>query len=91
LQSIIAIAGVYPQIIEGVNWHKLLKDINDNLDYNNQILISEKDFKAKIDAIAKERNMMMQIQAGQVGSEIQKNTATANKQNTEAQNARGQQ
>lgn len=87
LQSIIAISGVYPDIIEAVNWYKLLKEINDNLDYNNQILMSEKDFKTKIKAIADQRNMAMMLQAGEAGAKIQKDTAAANKQNKEAQNA----
>lgn len=87
LQTIVAIAAVYPDIIEAVNWYKLLKEINDNLDYNNQILMSEKDFKAKIKAIADQRAMAMQIQAGQAGAGMQKDLATANKQNKEAENA----
>lgn len=86
LQTIIAIASVYPDIIQGVDWYKLLKDINDNLDYNNQILMPEKDFKAKIDGIAKQRAMAMQIQAGQAAGQIQKDTASANKMNKEAVN-----
>lgn len=86
LQTIIAIASVYPDIIEAVNWYKLLKDINDNLDYNNQILMPEKEFKAKIEGIAKQRAMAMQIQAGQAAGQIQKDTASANKLNKEAVN-----
>lgn len=86
LQTIIAIAGVYPDIIEAVDWYKLLREINDNLDYNNQILMPEKEFKAKIDNIAKQRQMAMQIQAGQAAGQIQKDTASANKMNKEAVN-----
>jgi hypothetical protein len=85
LQSIIAISGVYPDIINAVNWYKLLKEINDNLDYNNQVLLSEKDFKAKIAEIAQQRALAMQIQAGEAGGKISKDMATANKQNKEAQ------
>jgi len=86
LQTIIAIAGVYPDIIEAVNWYKLLKEINDNLDYNNQLLMSENDFKEKIAAIAQQRALALQIQAGEAGGKIQKDTASANKMNKEAQN-----
>lgn len=85
LQSIIAIAGVYPDIIQAINWYKLLKEINDNLDYNSQIMISEKDFKAKMQAMAEQRALAMQVQAGQAGAQIQKDTASANKQNKEAE------
>lgn len=88
LQTIIAVASVYPDIIEAVNWYKLIKDINDNLDYNNGILMPEKEFKAKIAAIAEQRRMAMMVEAGKAGAEIQKNTATANKTNKEAQNVK---
>lgn len=84
LQSIIAIAGVYPDIIHGVNWFKLLKEINDNLDYNNQILMDEKDFKKTIAAIAQQRQQAAMLQAGQAAGEIQKNTSVAMKNNTQA-------
>lgn len=86
LQAITAIISIYPQISEAVNWYKLLKEINDNLDYNNQVLISEKEFKKRIEAAAQEQRAAMMLQAGMAGSEIQKNTASANKQNKEAQN-----
>lgn len=86
LQAITGIAALYPQIIEGVNWYKLLADINDNLDANNQILIGERAFKEKIAALAQQQQAAMQLQAGQVGSETTKNMATANKSNAEARN-----
>jgi len=88
INSIGAIASMYPDIIEAVDWYKLLKDINDNLDYNNQILISAKEFKAKIEAIAKAKAMAMDIEAGRAAGQIQKDTAQANKLNVESQNVR---
>lgn len=88
LQTIIAVASVYPDIIEAVDWYKLIKEINDNLDYNNGILMPEKEFKAKIAAIAQQRQMAMQIQAGQAAGQINKDTASANKMNKEAANVR---
>jgi hypothetical protein len=86
LQSITAIAALYPDIIQAVNWYKLLRDINDNLDYNNQILMSENDFKAQVAQIAKARALAMQMQAGQAGAAMQKDAAVANKTNKEAAN-----
>ena len=86
LQSITAIAGLYPDIIQAVNWYKLLKDINDNLDYNNQILMSESEFKDQIAAMAQARAAEAQIQAGAAGANIEKDVATANKTNREAEN-----
>lgn len=88
LQTIIAVAAVYPDIVEAVNWHKLVSEINDNLDYNNGILMPEKEFKAKIAEIAEQRRMALMVEAGKTGSEIQKNQATANKTNKEAVNVK---
>jgi hypothetical protein len=84
IQSITAIAALFPNIIEAVDWYKLLQDINNNLDANNQILYSAKEFKAKVEEIAKQRAAAMAMQVGQAGSEIQKNSAQANKNNQEA-------
>lgn len=86
LQTIVAIAGVYPDIIEGVNWYKLLKDINDNLDYNNQVLIPEKEFKEKIASIAQTRQAAIALQAGQTAAVTNKDQASAMKQTSEAKN-----
>ncbi|MCK5605247.1 hypothetical protein KAR91_25370, partial [Candidatus Pacearchaeota archaeon] len=77
IQAITAIAALYPQIVAAVDWYKLLKDINDNLDYNSQILISADDFKEQIAAAAQAQQAQAAIQAGQAGSEIQKNTSQA--------------
>lgn len=84
IQAITAIAALYPDIIHAVEWYELLKDINDNLDYNTKILISAKDFKDKIAAAAAERAAMIKLQAGQAGAAIVKDTASANKANSEA-------
>jgi len=86
LQAITGIAALFPQIVAAVDWYKLLEDINNNLDANNQILIGAKKFQEQIAAQAKQQATMMALQAGQAGSEIQKNTAGANKSNAEARN-----
>lgn len=84
LQSVIAIASVKPEIIEAVDWYKLLADINNNVDANNQILLGEFEFKEKIAAIAQQQQAAMMLQAGQAGASIQKDTAQAAKLNKEA-------
>lgn len=84
LQTIIAIAQAYPDIIHAVDWYKLLKEINENLDYNNQILMDEKKFKATIAGIAQQRQAAMMMQAGQAAGGIAKDTATAQKTKAEA-------
>jgi hypothetical protein len=86
LQTITAIAAVYQDIIEAVDWYKLLKEINDNLDDNNQILLDEKAFKAKIAAVAQQRAAAMQAQAAEQGSGALLNAARANKTTKEASN-----
>jgi len=85
IQAITAIAALYPDIIQAIDWYKLLKDINDNLDYNSQIMISEDDFKESIEKAAQQRAQMMQLQAGQAGAEVEKDMSQANKNNREAQ------
>lgn len=87
LQSIGGIAALYPQIVSAVDWYKLLKDINDNLDANNQILIGETKFKEIILAQAQAQQAAMALQAGQAGAQIQKDVAQGNKNNAEARNA----
>jgi hypothetical protein len=86
LNSITAIIAVYPDISYAINWYKLLKAINDNLDSNFQILLSEEDFKKQIEQAAQMKQAALAIEAGKAGSEIQKNSAQAAKSNQEAQN-----
>ena len=86
LQTITVIASVHPEIVEAVNWYKLLKEINDNLDYNSQILLSEADFKKKVGQVAEARSTALKLQAAGAGAAIQKDTAQANKTNKEADN-----
>jgi len=88
LQAIGGIAALYPDIINAVNWYKLLKDINDNLDANNQILISEDEFKKIVADMAKQKMAAMALQAGQASAEIDKNSSQANKNNTQATNGK---
>lgn len=84
LQAVSGIAALFPPIVEAIDWYKMLKDINDNLDSNNQIVISATDFKKKIKEQAALKQQAMAMQAGLGGSEIMKNTAQANKHNSEA-------
>lgn len=86
INAITSIAALYPLIVEGVDWYKLLDDINNNLDANNQILIGANKFKEQVAMIAKQKQAAMMLQAGQAGAGIQKDTAMANKNNMEARN-----
>jgi hypothetical protein len=84
LQAIGAIGSMYPQIIEAVDWYKLLEDINDNLDANNQILIGAKAFKEKLMAAAQQQQAMLAAQAGMMAADAGSKAAQANKNNAEA-------
>jgi len=86
IQTIGVIAGMYPMIIEGVDWYNMLKDINDNLDANNKLLIGEDEFKQKVLEIAQQQQQMAMLQAGQTASDINKNQASAKKLEREGMN-----
>lgn len=85
IQSITAVAALYPDIIMAIDWYKLLRDINDNLSYNAQIMISADEFAAQIQQAAQQRQAMMAAQMGQVGATAQKDVSQANKNNADAQ------
>jgi len=89
INSITGIAALNPDITEAVNWYKLLKDINDNLDYNSQLLISEDEFKEKVAARAAQAAQMQQAQMGLAGAGAQKDLAQADKAKSEARNVTG--
>lgn len=86
INSIGGIAGMYPQIIDGVDWYRLLADINENLDANNKILIPEAEFRQIIAAKAQQQNAAMMMAAGQAAGQIAKDGSQANKNNREAAN-----
>jgi len=77
IQSITAIAALYPDIVQAVDWYQLLKDINDNLDVDAKILVTAKDFKDIIANAAKQRQAQAQAQGmGQMAAAA-KDGATA--------------
>jgi len=84
LNAVLMIYQVKPEIIEAIDWYKLLKEINDNLDANNQIMLTETKFKENIAAIAEQRAAAAAIQAGAAGAQISKDTASAQKTRKEA-------
>ena len=84
IQAITAIAALYPQIVQAVDWFKLLEDINNNLDRNNQILCSATEFADKIAAMAQQQAAAAAIQAGEAGANINSLNSQANKNNQQA-------
>lgn len=85
LQSITAIASLYPMIVEAVDWYQMLKDLNDALDCNNKILVKASDFKQIVARVAAEQRAMMTVQAQQGVAQARQSNAQANKNNAEAQ------
>ena len=86
IQTVSAIAVLFPPIIEAVDWHKLLKDANENLDPNSQIIMEADEFKAKLEEMAQANQATQQIaalqgaaQAGKDLTQAQKNQQEANK------------
>ncbi|MEE9356579.1 MAG: portal protein [Methylococcaceae bacterium] len=87
LQTILAIMQAQPDIVHAVNWYKLLKDINDNLDANNEILLSETEFKDKMVGIAKQRAEAQTAAMAQSTAETGKTVAQTTQAQKETRNA----
>lgn len=85
IQAVTAIAALYQPIVQAVDWYQLLKDLNDNLDYNNKILCTAKEFKTIIANAAAQQAAAAKAQMMQAGAGAQKDSATANKNNAQAQ------
>lgn len=85
IQGVTAIAALYPPIVEAIQWYKLLKALNDNLDSHSQILVTEKDFKAIIVNAAKQQQMAQQASLAQAAGTVAKDRSTALKNTVDAQ------
>lgn len=83
LNAIGAIAGLYPEIVLAVDWYKLLADINENLDANNQILLTADQFKAAIQRIEEAKAQAAAAQAAQMGATTAKDATAAQKNQAE--------
>ena len=86
LNTVGAIAGIYPQILEAVDFYKLLNDINNALGDNNGVVINEQEFREKLQQQAELQAQAMQLQAQQMQAGTQKDVSQANKNNKEAVN-----
>lgn len=84
IQGVTAIAALYPDIIHAIDWYQLLKDLNDNLDVDQQILVSADEFKAILANAANDRRMAMQAQIASAGATAGKDVASAQKSMAEA-------
>lgn len=77
IQGVTAIAALYPDIIHAINWYQLLADMNEYLDIDSQIVVSEKTFKKIIADAAQAKQQMMQQQQLVAGAAAAKDGATA--------------
>jgi hypothetical protein len=80
-----AMAGLFPAILDAVEWYDMWKDINSYLGVSYAIGADE--FKEIMAQKAEMQRQAMMLQAGQATSEIQKNQANALKDQSEAQGA----
>ncbi len=85
IQAITAIAALYPPIVEAVKWKQMLNGINDALSPQNQILVTDREFKDIIARQAQQQQAMMQAQMMSIGGEVNKNNSQAAKNSAEAQ------
>jgi hypothetical protein len=77
LNSVSAIATMYPQIIDAVDWYKMLKDINERVTPNAQILLSAQEFKGVLQQQAQQAQQQMQLNEAEQGSKAMFNVAQA--------------
>jgi hypothetical protein len=85
LQAISAIAALYPPIVEAIKWKELLNAINSALKPQNQLLVTDNEFKGIINKVAAENRVAMQYQMAGAGAAARKDNASAAKNTAEAQ------
>ena len=79
INTIGSVAMLYPQIVEAVDWYKLVSEINQLVDKNSAIMLSPNEFREKVAQAAQQQAMMMGLQAGESAAKIRKETAVADK------------
>ena len=77
VNSVAVIGGMFPAIIEAVDWYALLADINKNLDKNSQLLFSEREFKQRVQQAAQQNQQIMQQQASNLQADTVKKISEA--------------
>lgn len=82
LQATMAVAQVRPQIISAVDWYEMLEKVEENL--GTSVLIGKMKFREKLEQEAQMQAASMALQAGQIQAATAKDSALANKQNSEA-------
>ncbi len=85
LNAIGAIAGLYPEIVLAVDWYKLLQDINQNLDANNQVMFTKAQFNGALAKIEEAKQLAAQAQIGGEVASAAKDASSADKTSKEAE------
>lgn len=86
INAVSAVMAIYPQIVMAINWYKLVREFNDNLDSNNGVMLSEKEFRAAIEQQAQAQQAMMGLQAQAMAAQSEKDASQAFKNTRDAQN-----
>lgn len=82
INGIAMLANLNPQILQAVEWYKLMEDINEALGMN--YIKDEDEFKAIVAQQAKVQEQAMLLQAGQGVADIQGKMSKANKDEADA-------
>ena len=77
LNSVSAVATLYPAIIDAVDWYRMIKDINEKVTPNAQILLGEEEFKDVLKAKAEQVKQQQQLQQAEQQSKAMFNVAQA--------------
>jgi hypothetical protein len=84
LQGCGAMAGMFPQIIQSVNWYDLLDNFRESLNIPADMMISKEEFMAGIEADAAMAQAQVASQLGATEATSQKDQAAAQKMSAEA-------
>ena len=83
INGIAMLASLNPQVLQAVEWYKLMEDINEALGMS--YIKDEDEFKAIVAQQAKVQEQAMLLQAGQGVADIQGKMSKANKDEADAQ------
>lgn len=84
IQGVTAVAALYPDIVQAIDWYALLADLNDNLDIDAKIMVTAQEFKKIISDAAQQKQQMMKIQGAQAMASAAKDGASAQNSNAQA-------
>jgi hypothetical protein len=84
LNVIQAVAAVFPDIIEAVDWYKFLEDFKACLSIKASFMLTAEEFKQAIAQKAAMQAQLMALQGAKLGSDIKRNMAGAKRDEAQA-------